>query len=148
MFTQWLLRGFAIVAALFAIAAHAEDDSGLYLGVGIGEATNESGEFKGSDTAFKIFGGYAFNPYLSGRAGLCGSGTQEDSIDDVEIAAWILLALALAGEAHAAARDETLIVEDMRCRGNTLTRDHSPSLHAHISFALCALRTSSMNSAR
>lgn len=63
-----------------ALGAHAEDHSGFYLGGSIGEATNESGEFKGSDTAFKLSGGYAFNQYFGIEVAYIDAGTQDDTI--------------------------------------------------------------------
>lgn len=62
------------------LGAHAEEHSGFYLGGSIGEATNESGEFKGSDTAFKLSAGYAFNPYFGIEAAYVDAGTQDDTI--------------------------------------------------------------------
>lgn len=86
MLSKRLLSGFATIAAFFAVAVHAEEDSGLYIGLGVGEATNESGEFKGSDTAFKVFAGYAFNRYLSVELAYVDAGTQEDRIGDIDVA--------------------------------------------------------------
>jgi opacity protein-like surface antigen len=68
-----------------AFGARAEEQSGFYLGGSIGEATNESGEFKGSDTAFKLSGGYAFNQYLGLELAYVDTGTQQDTIDLVAI---------------------------------------------------------------
>lgn len=48
-----------------ALGAHAEEQSAFYLGGSVGKATNEVGEFKGSDFAFKLSGGYAFNRYFA-----------------------------------------------------------------------------------
>lgn len=46
-----LMSGFAIITAFTNVAAHAADDSsGLYVGTGVGEANNKSGEFDGTDT--------------------------------------------------------------------------------------------------
>jgi opacity protein-like surface antigen len=86
MFNKWLLGGFAIIGVNLAITAHAAEDSGLYLGAGIGEATIESGEFDESDTAFKVFGGYAFNRYFSAELAYVDAGTQEGRIGDIQVA--------------------------------------------------------------
>lgn len=86
MFSRYLLSSFAIVAINFAITAHAEESSGVYLGAGVGEATNESGEFKGSDTAFKVFGGYSLNRYLAVELAYVDAGTQKDRVGDIQVA--------------------------------------------------------------
>src|SRR5687767_1974853 len=67
------------------LGARAEDHSGFYLGGSIGEATNESDEFKGSDTAFKLTGGYAFNRYFGIEVAYVDAGTQDDTIGPVRV---------------------------------------------------------------
>ena len=67
------------------LGAHAEDQSGFYLGGSVGEATNESGEFKDSDFAFKLSGGYAFNQYLGIELAYVDAGTQTDTIGPVDV---------------------------------------------------------------
>jgi len=59
---------------------HADEQPGWYLGASIGEATNEVGEFKGTDTAFKLAGGYAFNKYLGIELAYVDAGTQTDTV--------------------------------------------------------------------
>jgi OOP family OmpA-OmpF porin len=75
-----------LIACLGAtLAAHAEEQSGFYLGGSIGQATNEAGEFKGSDFAFKLGGGYAFNRYFGIEVAYIDAGTQDDTIGLVEV---------------------------------------------------------------
>jgi OmpA-OmpF porin, OOP family len=68
-----------------ALGAHAQEQSGFYLGGSIGEATNESGEFKGSDTAFKLTAGYAVNQYFGIEVAYIDAGAQQDNFGLVEI---------------------------------------------------------------
>lgn len=76
---------FMMVALAAAFGAHAQEHAGLYIGGSIGEATNESGEFKASDTAFKLTAGYAFNDYLGLELAYVDAGTQTDNVGSVEI---------------------------------------------------------------
>ncbi len=85
MLKKSLMMGFAIITALAVTPARAADDAGFYVGAGIGEAHNKSGEFDGSDTAFKIFGGYSFNKYFALELAHVDAGTQEDRIDDLVV---------------------------------------------------------------
>jgi OmpA-OmpF porin, OOP family len=82
-------RNFArapVLAAMFAGGvAHAED-AGFYLGASVGEASQDAGEFDGSDTSFKLFGGYSFNQYFAAEAGYVDGGEQTDSIDSLDFA--------------------------------------------------------------
>jgi opacity protein-like surface antigen len=80
-----VLSSFMIVGLGAVSGAHAQESSGFYVGGSVGEATNESGEFKGSDTAFKLAGGYAFNDYLGIEVAYVDAGTQDDNIGLVEI---------------------------------------------------------------
>jgi len=68
-----------------APGTHADETSGFYLGTSIGEARNESGEFNGSDIAFKVSGGYAFNQYFGIEAAYVDTGTQQDTLDGVKV---------------------------------------------------------------
>lgn len=68
-----------------ALETHAEEQSGFYLGASVGQATNEVREFKGSDVAFKLSGGYAVNQYLGLELAYVDTGTQDDTIGDADI---------------------------------------------------------------
>lgn len=68
---------------LAASPAFAADDSGFYIGAGIGDGSvtvdiDEASDFDGSDTAFKVFGGYKFMKYLGAELEYIDSGDAED----------------------------------------------------------------------
>jgi len=70
---------FALIAAsAFAISPAIAQDSGFYVGAGIGEFSVDAGGFDGSDTGFKVFGGYRFIPYLAVEVEYLDGGTVED----------------------------------------------------------------------
>jgi opacity protein-like surface antigen len=51
------------LAGLFLLTptiAAAGAESGIYLGLGVGDSTTESGDFSESDSGYKVFGGYNF----------------------------------------------------------------------------------------
>ncbi len=86
MLRKSFISGFVIITAFANAIAHAaDDDSGLYVGAGVGEANNKSGEFDGSDTAFRVFGGYAFSKHFALELAYVDAGTQDDRIGDVEV---------------------------------------------------------------
>jgi OmpA-OmpF porin, OOP family len=78
--------------------AHADDDAGFYLGTGIGQAREKSGPFEGSDTSFRVFGGYSFNRFFAAEAGYIDGGNIDDDIGPyrVSIASEGLYAAGLA----------------------------------------------------
>lgn len=69
-----------IISLGCAFSAEAQERTGVYVGASLGEATNELGEFKGSDTAFKLTGGYAFNEYFGVELAYVDAGTQTDTV--------------------------------------------------------------------
>jgi opacity protein-like surface antigen len=76
---------FALIAAsAFAISPALADDNGFYVGAGFGDASVEvdtgSGvsDFDGSDTAFKVLGGYNFNKYIGAELEYIDGGEAED----------------------------------------------------------------------
>jgi len=75
-----------VLAGLLAPAARAED-SGFYVGAGVGQARQDFADFDGDDTAYKIFGGWSFNKYFAVEGGFVDAGTQSDTIGllDVDI---------------------------------------------------------------
>jgi OOP family OmpA-OmpF porin len=86
MLRKSLVTGFVIFTAFANATTHAaDDDSGFYVGAGVGEANNKSGEFDGSDTALQVFGGYAFNKHFALELAYLDAGTQDDRIGDVEV---------------------------------------------------------------
>lgn len=53
---------FALIAAsAFAISPAVAEDGGFYVGAGVGDFGIDLGPVDGSDTGFKLFGGYLFN---------------------------------------------------------------------------------------
>jgi len=75
-----------VLAALGATATARADDSGFYLGAGIGEARQSAEGFDGSDSTFRLFGGYAFNPYLAVEGGYVDGGEQTDTQGSLRVA--------------------------------------------------------------
>lgn len=77
---QRLIRGaFLVTSIFFSLASHADDKSGFYIGLGVGEATNKADEidFDASDTAFKVVGGYSFNKYIAAEVGYIDAGSPD-----------------------------------------------------------------------
>jgi len=72
-----ILRGCALVALLAAGSARAED-SGFYLGAGFGVAEQSAVGFAGTDSSFKLFGGYSFNRFFTAEGGYVDGGTLDD----------------------------------------------------------------------
>lgn len=68
-----------------AFGTHADEQSGFYLGASVGQATNEVGDFKGSDFAFKLSGGYAFNEYFGLEVAYVDAGTPDDTVGLVDV---------------------------------------------------------------
>jgi Outer membrane protein beta-barrel domain len=89
----------AAVLACGMTAAHADNERGLYLGVGVGQfnievddidTTDELEEaFDSDDTVFKVFGGWRFNPFISVELDYIDLGGPEDTIEDVLVKAEI-----------------------------------------------------------
>jgi opacity protein-like surface antigen len=78
------LLGAAISALLVSMAAHAED-SGFYLGLSLGEATQSVDEFEGSGLSYRWLAGYSFNRFLAAEAGFVDGGTQKDRLGDLGV---------------------------------------------------------------
>jgi opacity protein-like surface antigen len=91
------LLGAVIAALLISTAARAED-SGFYLGLSLGEATQSVDEFEGDDLSFKWLAGYSFNRFLAAEAGFVDGGTQKDALGalDVKLSSDGLFAAVLA----------------------------------------------------
>lgn len=61
MFRQFI-SGSIVAGVLATGAASAADDSGFYVGLGLGQAHNETGQFRDlEDSVAKAFAGYSFN---------------------------------------------------------------------------------------
>jgi OOP family OmpA-OmpF porin len=89
-------------AALFASGltpAFADNERGLYLGVGVGQFNIEVDDldtsngideaFDSDDTVYKVFGGWRFNPFIGVELDYIDLGGPEDTIDTVKVKAEI-----------------------------------------------------------
>ena len=73
------------VALIITGTAQAED-SGFYVGAGVGVAHEGFTGFRGNDTAFKALVGYDFNQYLAAEVEYADGGTQKDDLEGVDVA--------------------------------------------------------------
>ncbi|MBM0105642.1 porin family protein [Steroidobacter sp. S1-65] len=77
--------------AFACVPAMAESEAGFYTGAGVGKVTLEDDsagvEVEGSDTGFKVFGGYRFNEYASLEIGYIDAGTPDDTVSGVLVEA-------------------------------------------------------------
>ena len=73
-----------LVGAMTGGVVHAED-SGYYIGAGIGQSRQKFTDFDGKDTSFKLYGGWSFNKYFAVEAGYINGGTQSDSFEGVNL---------------------------------------------------------------
>jgi OmpA-OmpF porin, OOP family len=85
MFKKLVSLAFLAVSGV-ATSAQAQE-SGFYVGASVGEATDEISDvgFKDSDTAFKVFGGYAFNKYFGVELAYIDAGTFEDDLGPINV---------------------------------------------------------------
>jgi opacity protein-like surface antigen len=89
----------AAVLACGMTAARADNERGLYLGVGVGQfnvevddidTTDELEEaFDSDDTVFKVFAGYRFNPFIGVEVDYIDLGGPEDTVENVKVKAEI-----------------------------------------------------------
>ena len=89
----------AAVLACGMTAAHADNERGLYLGVGVGQFNIEVDDvdttdelrqaFDSDDTVFKVFGGYRFNPFIGIELDYIDLGGPEDTVENVKVKAEI-----------------------------------------------------------
>jgi len=81
-----ILGALAIIGMAASVDAHADDGhSGIYLGAGVGEVTNEVDDFKADGVAVKFFAGYALNQYFAAEAAYIYAGTLKDTVEDVNL---------------------------------------------------------------
>lgn len=80
-----------LVALFGAAAANAQDVPKFYVGAGAGQSTIEESafglSFDASATAFKVFGGYTFTPYLGAEVAYLDTGSAEDTVLGVKVEA-------------------------------------------------------------
>lgn len=90
MFRQCIVGLFVtgVFASFPAGAADDSDfgDSAFYVGLGIGEAHNETGDFRLDGTVAKAFAGYAFNDYFAVEVAYVDPLEADDTIGDVSVA--------------------------------------------------------------
>jgi OmpA-OmpF porin, OOP family len=77
--------GTCTLAAVMVGSAAWADDTGFYLGAGVGDSRQEAGAFRGNDNAFKLFGGWSINKYFAVEGGFIDAGTRSDTIGPVDI---------------------------------------------------------------
>lgn len=85
MSCKYLLGALAMVGMLATVRAQADEQDEFYVGMGVGEVTNEVGEFDADGVAVKFFAGYAFNQYFAAEAAYIYAGTLSDTVDDIDI---------------------------------------------------------------
>jgi OOP family OmpA-OmpF porin len=82
---------FALIAAsAFAISPALAAENGPYFGAGIGDFGVDVGGFDGSDTGFKVFGGYRFIDYLAAELEYIDGGTVEDGGLELDVSGFNL----------------------------------------------------------
>jgi outer membrane immunogenic protein len=99
MIMKPVLAALALVGFAVATPAMADNDSGLYLGAGVGrfnvevDGIEDVGQtiesFDSDDTTFKVFAGWRFNQFLGVELDYMDLGSPEDTIDDVRVQAEI-----------------------------------------------------------
>jgi OmpA-OmpF porin, OOP family len=84
------LNGLVLVGMFASASALADVQPGFYAGVGVGKASIEidAAGFDSDDTAFKVFGGYNFNPNFAVELAFIDGGNPDESVGlgSVEVA--------------------------------------------------------------
>jgi OOP family OmpA-OmpF porin len=96
------MKHLALAMALFAVgttSAFADNESGFYVGAGVGqfnveidnldEAQDTASEFDSDDTSAKVFAGWRFNPYIGVELDYIDLGGPEDNFENINIEAEI-----------------------------------------------------------
>jgi OOP family OmpA-OmpF porin len=83
----------ALAAATLAFSPVVAADSGPYVGAGIGYFGLDADGFDGSDTAFKLFGGYRMNQYFATELEYIDGGKPDDSGFEIDISGFNLSVL-------------------------------------------------------
>ena len=77
---------FAAAAALsLASPAVLAQDTGVYVGAGVGSLGVDIGGFSGDDVGYKVFGGWMFSPYLGAELEYIDGGTAEDRGFEIDV---------------------------------------------------------------
>jgi OmpA-OmpF porin, OOP family len=61
------------------------EDSGFYIGFGVGTATQNNAVFHGEDETIRGLAGYEFNRYFAAEAGYVEGGTQKDNVGNLRV---------------------------------------------------------------
>jgi OmpA-OmpF porin, OOP family len=80
--TAWKFVSGCVFAAMLAGGAVRAEDSGFYVGAGLGEArinSDDSDDFNDGDLSYRAIAGYSFNKYFSVEGGYLDGGTLEDT---------------------------------------------------------------------
>lgn len=83
MFKQWMV-GVLAAGVIASSAAGAADDSGFYIGAGVGQARNEVGRFRLEDSVVKAFVGFAFNDYFATELAYVDPQEADQRFEDVD----------------------------------------------------------------
>src|SRR5688572_5746548 len=70
-----------ILSSQFAMA----DDSGFYVGAGVGQSRQDFPGFGATGGSFRLFGGWSFNPYFAIEGGYVDGGTQSDQVGNLDV---------------------------------------------------------------
>jgi OOP family OmpA-OmpF porin len=70
-------------------------DTGIYVGAGIGDFGVDVGGFDGSDTGFKVFGGYRFIKYFAAELEYLDGGTVEDGGLELDVSGFNVSAVGI-----------------------------------------------------
>jgi OOP family OmpA-OmpF porin len=79
--------------ALAIVPAVSSAQSGPYVGGGLGYFSVDTGDFDGSDTSWKLFGGYRMNPYFATELEYIDGGQPDDSGLEIDISGFNLSVL-------------------------------------------------------
>src|SRR5688572_29302967 len=86
------ISGLAAMGLMMSAAAHAEREPGFYVGAGVGSGTLDFDQndftvagLDDSDTAFKVYGGYTFNEFISVEAAYIDAGEPTEKINGVSL---------------------------------------------------------------
>jgi opacity protein-like surface antigen len=82
-------------ATAFAAMPAVAQDSGFYVGAGIGDFGIDVGGFDASDTGYKVFGGYRFIDYLALEAEYLDGGTVEDAGLEIDVSGFNVSAVGI-----------------------------------------------------
>ena len=84
-----------IAASVLAATPAVAQDTGFYVGAGIGDFGIDVGGFDGSDVGYKVFGGYRFIDYLALEVEYLDGGTVEDRGFEIDVSGFNLSAVGI-----------------------------------------------------